>query len=323
VCYCSSRSPVLSHDMTDAASRPTIAVIVPTRDRPEMLRRALDAILSQAYPGVVRVLVVFDQTEPDDALASDDPLRTVRVLRNTRVAGLPGARNSGIAACGADAEFVAFCDDDDIWLPGKLAAQVDHLVQAPDVGLCTTGILIDFDGNLSSRPSPVTELSVDRLLRDRTTEAHPSTFLFRRTALDAVGLVDEQIPGGYSEDYDFLLRVAKFGRISCLRQPLVRVRWGRTSYFAARWQTIVDAQRYLLAKHPEFESDRRAVARIRGQISFALAALGERRLAVREIGRVIRYWPLEKRWAVAGLVALKLLSADRALAIAHRAGRGI
>lgn len=303
-------------------SLPDVAVVVPTHDRPEMLRRALDAILAQDYDGSIDVVVVFDRTEPDESLVSDTPGRTVRVIRNVRSPGLPGGRNSGIAAC-TEADFVAFCDDDDVWMPGKLAAQIDAMVDRPDVWLTTTGIVIDFDGERTDRPSPAPELTVASLVRDRTTEAHPSTFVFRRDALDSVGDVDEVIPGGYSEDYDFLLRVAKGGRIVCLTEPLAVIRWGRTSYFATRWRTIVDAQRYLLDKHPEFADDRRAEARIRGQIAFALAALGERRAAFREIGRTAARWPLEKRWPVAAAVSLKLVSADRALELAHRFGRGI
>ncbi|GAA3112086.1 hypothetical protein GCM10020001_033550 [Nonomuraea salmonea] len=51
-----------------------------------------------------------------------------RVLGNRRTSGLPGARNTGIDAC--ETELVAFCDDDDVWRPGKLAAQVEALTRA-------------------------------------------------------------------------------------------------------------------------------------------------------------------------------------------------
>lgn len=301
---------------------PRVAVIVPTHNRPELLRRSVDAILDQEYPGEIDVVVVFDRVDPDSSLELRKPLRNVRVVVNERTPGLPGARNTGIAATGG-ADYVGFCDDDDMWLPGKLAAQVTHMDAHPDVSLCTTGIVIDYEGNSSDRPSPVDELTVESLVRDRTVEAHPSSFLFRSSDLGRIGDVDEEIPGGYSEDYDLLLRTAKVGTISCLPAPFVVVRWGRTSYFATRWRMIVDAQRYLMAKHPEFTTDRRAEARLRGQIAFALAALGERRESAREIGHVLRRWPLEKRWPVAGLVALKLMSPERTLELAHRAGRGI
>ncbi len=306
----------------DVAPSPDVAVIIPTHDRPELLRRTIGAVLDQDYDGRIAVIVVFDRAEPDETLVRDDGLRSVRVAANSRTPGLPGGRNTGIALRG-DAEFVAFCDDDDTWLPGKLRAQIDHLVTHPDVVLCTTGIVIDFEGEGSPRPSPSSELTVESLVQNRTTEAHPSTFVFRASALDEIGEVDEAIPGGYSEDYDFLLRTAALGRISCLTEPLVNIHWGRTSYFATRWRMIVDAQRYLLDKHPEFADHRKGEARIRGQIAFALAALGERREAFREVGRVLRRSPLEKRWPLAAVVATGLVSADRALEVAHRFGRGI
>jgi glycosyltransferase involved in cell wall biosynthesis len=301
---------------------PSIAVVIPTHDRPELLRRAIAAVVGQEYDGRIDVIVVYDRAEPDRSLEQLDGPRTIRVTRNTRTPGLPGGRNTGIAMRG-DADYVAFCDDDDMWLPGKLARQVEHMEAHDDVVLCTTGIVIDFDGEQSERPSPFEELTVESLVHDRTTEAHPSTFLFRSPALDRIGEVDEVIPGGYSEDYDYLLRTAKTGRISCLAEPLVSIRWGRTSYFATKWRTIVDAQRYLMDKHPEFGEHRRAEARLRGQVAFALAALGERRSAFREIAAVVSTWPVERRWPVAALVALRVVSADRALELAHRLGRGI
>jgi glycosyltransferase involved in cell wall biosynthesis len=312
-------------DTDSSAAAPSgaqsVSVVIATRDRPELLRRAIAAVLAQDYDGAIDIAVVFDQTEPDQSLVQTGDRRSVAVMANTNTPGLPGGRNTGIKA--TSGELIAFCDDDDEWLPGKLAAQAAVFAQRPDVTFCTTGIVIDFDGTRTDRPSQVDELTVELLVHDRLTEAHPSSFVFRRSIIDRIGLVDEVIPGGYSEDYDFLIRAARDGRIVCLRTPLVSIKWGRTSYFATRWRMIVDAQRYLMNKHPEFRQHRRAEARIRGQIAFALAALGERRAALAEIGRTIWRWPLEKRWPVALLVTGRIVSADRALEIAHKTGRGI
>src|SRR5262245_50234743 len=95
---------------------PTVGVVLPTHNRPALMRRALAAILGQDYPGPMRVLVVYDRAEPDLTLATGG-VRPVSVITNTRTPGLSGARNTGILAM--ETEFVAFCDDDDAWAPEK------------------------------------------------------------------------------------------------------------------------------------------------------------------------------------------------------------
>src|SRR5690242_7339483 len=98
---------------------PSVGVVIPTRNRPAQVRQAIASVREQDYPGDVTIVVVYDGTEPDETLADGD---RVFVLSNDRKPGLAGARNCGILAVQAD--FVAFCDDDDRWLPGKLLAQV-------------------------------------------------------------------------------------------------------------------------------------------------------------------------------------------------------
>ncbi len=302
-------------------TQPHVSVVIATKNRPELLRVALDAIIGQEYAGMIDVLIAYDGTDPDHSLEMETANRIVRVMQNLRTPGLPGGRNTGIER--ATGDYIAFCDDDDRWLPGKLAAQVEYLERHPSINLCTTGIVIDFEGEQTPRPSQHGNLTVEMLIHDRLTEAHPSTFVFRRGLTEQIGVVDEVIPGGYSEDYDFLLRAARVSPVGCIIPPYVSVRWGRSSYFTTRWLTIVDAQRYMMAHHPEFAQHRRADARMSGQIAFALAALGRRREAAQTIGHVLRRWPFEKRWPVAAAVTMKVVSAERALEFAHKVGRGI
>ena len=93
-------------------NHPTVSVVIATRNRPEMLRSAIQAVMEQSYPGRIECVVVFDRTEPDLSLRRDDGSRQVVVVENSRVGGLAGARNAGILA--STGELVAFCDDDDV-----------------------------------------------------------------------------------------------------------------------------------------------------------------------------------------------------------------
>lgn len=301
---------------------PSVSVVVPTRDRPELLRAALDAILGQDYPGAIEAVVVYDQSEPDRSLETDDGHRRVRVITNTRTPGLAGARNTGILA--ATGELVAFCDDDDEWLPGKLAAQVAVLMSTPDGEFVSCGIRVSYDDRTVDRPLPLRRVPLAALLRDRMTELHPSTFLMRRDALvGGFGLVDEEIPGSYAEDYEFLLRAARSAPLINLPTPYVLVRWHKRSYFAQRWETISTALQWLLGRYPEFATVPHGEARVAGQIAFAQAAMGNRRDAMRWARRTLARNPREPRAYLALAVASRAVHPDRVLRTLHKRGRGI
>ncbi len=296
-----------------------VDVVVATKNRPELLRLALQGILGQDHDGPITCHVVFDQCDPDHDVAQERPGRTVRVHVNSRRPGLAGARNTGILA--GTAPFVAFCDDDDVWLPPKLSSQLSRM-DAEHAATSVTGITVDYaDRSVDRIPKPE-ELELAHLVRHRVMAAHPSSVVVRRNDLvGPIGLVDEQIPGSYGEDFDWLLRAASAGTISVVPRPLVRVRWGG-SQFSRQWQTIVDAIDYGLAKHVAFHADPRALGRLYGRRAFALAAMG-RPEARRAILRTIRVAPLEPRAYLAAAVALRLVTADRLLHEAHLRGHGI
>ena len=302
-----------------AGGWPAISVVVATRHRPELLLSAVTSILGQSYPGELECLVVFDQSQPEPLPTEVLPGRQLRVLSNTRTAGLAGARNAGITA--AVGTVIAFCDDDDAWQPDKLTCQVELLRRsAADFVAC--GVRIRYSDHAVVRmPPPRTGFA--QLLSDRVTALHPSTFVIRRSALDDIGLVDEEIPGSYGEDYDLLLRAARRAPVLAVQQPLVDVFWHEQSFFAERWQTISDALRYILAKYPALRADRAGRARIDGQIAFAEAALARRREACRFSWQALRGNPAERRAYLALAVAAGVIPATSIVRAANRRGHGI
>lgn len=305
-----------------SAEQPTVAVVIATRNRPEMVREAVAAVRAQEYDGIVRTVVVHDQSEPDLSLVDEDPRRPVDVVGNHRREGLPGARNTGIELAGT--EFVAFCDDDDLWLPGKLAAQVRALVDQPDAVLATCGIRVQYDGEHHDRVLDLAQVPFDELLADRHTELHPSGFLLRRASLlGSTGLVDEDLPGGFGEDYELLLRCAREHPVVNIVKPLVVVRWGAQSFFFRRWETMAAGLTWMLERYPEFERVPHGSARLRGQIAFAHAAMGHRREALTWARGAIRRNAREPRAYLALAVASRAVSPHRVMEALHRRGRGI
>lgn len=303
------------------AASPPVAVVVATRDRPGLLERAVRAISRQDYAGDIECVVVFDQSPPRelDAGAELPSGRSVRVLSNTRSPGLAGARNTGMLA--TLAPFLAFCDDDDAWAPDKVARQIELLNQT-GAAFTATGLRIHHGDRLNVRIPPARVEFAD-LVRDRVGALHPSTFLFRRSLADEIGLVDEAIPGSYGEDYDWLLRSARSQPIVSVTEPLADVYWHKQSFFAERWATVTAALSYMLDKYPELRADDAGRARIQGQIAFAQAAQAQRSSALRTGWHAIRGNPRERRAYLAMAVASGLVSASAIVRLANGRGRGI
>lgn len=297
-------------------------MVIPTRDRPQLVRGAIEAVIAQDYAGPVRVIVVYDGTDPEAGLARSLPGREVEVVVNSRAAGLAGARNCGIEAL--DTPLVAFCDDDDEWLAGKLSAQVEALRARPAAQFCACSILVEFDGKLSPRLAHCDTVRHEDLLRSRMAMLHSSTFLIRREALVTdIGLVDEAIPGGQNEDWDLLLRASARHPIVHVDRPLVLVRWGRTSFFSRQWETKIASLEWMLRRHPDIAGQPIGAARVYGQLAFAYACLGDRRAARRWAGRSLRRRPREWRAGVALLVSTGAVSGETVLRVLHRYGRGV
>jgi len=113
---------------------PIVSVVIPTRNRPAWLKVAVESVLAQTMTDFEIVITLNGATsetiEMAKRLAADPRVKVIE----TGVLTVPGARNSGMAA--AQGEWIAFLDDDDIWLPRKLEMQLDA-ARAAGAGVVT------------------------------------------------------------------------------------------------------------------------------------------------------------------------------------------
>lgn len=305
------------------STAPPVSVVVPTHRRPEMMRLAVQSVLAQDYAGDIEVLVVFDACPVELPDLEPGEGRSVRGLDNERTPGLAGARNTGIMA--AQHQHVAFLDDDDAWLPAKLTAQMPLFETHPDVALVCSGMRVVHGGRSTHvRLAPDEDVVHDDLIADRIAALHSSSFVFRRDVLvDDVGLIDEDLPGSYGEDYDVLLRTARVGSIRVVNDPLIAVRWTGQSYFYGQWSMYAAALTYLLDQHPEFEGNPRAMSRIQSQIAFALASSGQRQASRAWARRALSDRRRNARAWLALAVSYRLASPAVIARTANVLGRGI
>lgn len=308
---------------TRARDWPLVSVVLPTRGRPAQIRDAIAGVVGQTYPGEIECIVVHDQEPADPELARrGGPRRTVRVTVNTRKPGLAGARNTGVNL--ASGCYIGGCDDDDVWHPAKLELQVGRLLGDPGLLAVGSGMrLLLPGGKAASWPGRAELISYRLLLRNRVKEPHSSTLVMRREAFTLAGLYDEELPGGYAEDYDWALRLARAGQVGTVTQPLADIRKDAQSWYLGAMENTAAGLEYLLAKHPDFTTSPRGHARMLGQIAFARSVLGQRRLALRYVLAALRRWPASPHAGIALAHIVTAIDPGHLRRAARRLGRGM
>lgn len=297
-----------------------LTAVISTHARPVEVRHAIDAVRAQRFDGRIETIVVYDKAEPDESLNSDDPDRPVRVVPNHNASGLPGSRNTGAEL--AQAPVIGFCDDDDVWHPDKVAKQLAEL-ERTGLDTCITGIDVVTAGERVPRVGEEPQLRLEHFLLSRRLEAHMSCTVVRKEAFfGPIGRVQEDIPGGCAEDYDWILRAARHGPVAVVREPLVDIRWAG-SHFRTKWPDWEGAHRFVLARFPEFDEVPTGKARIEGQLAFAIAAQGRRGEALRHVGTTLKWNWKEPRAYLALAVASGLVGSDRIVTELNKRGRGI
>jgi glycosyltransferase involved in cell wall biosynthesis len=303
---------------------PLVTVILPTRGRPELVRETLASVVAQDYPGAMQILVIHDQEPPDPSLAEGaTDQRAITVLENdAHHPGLAGARNTGLGH--ARGAFVATCDDDDLWHPDKLRRQVEFLGANPDCLIVGSGIrLLMPEDKIVEWPGRAERIELSTLLRNRVKELHSSTLVMRADTFAKAGAYDETLPRGYAEDYDFVLKVARVGRIGIVTEPLADIRKNVQSWFRERAENTASALENMLVLHPELKTSRRGYARILGQIAFARSSMGQRRRALRIVGHALVQWPFAPHAYLALFQITTGADPQRVLKLARVFGRGL
>lgn len=166
-----------------------VSVVIPTRNRTQMLASAMQSVFNQR--GVDLELIVVDEASTDDTSAmlagvTDDRLR---VLRHDAPKGVSAARNAGIAI--ARGRWLGMLDDDDLWRPDKLAGQVAAAQRAGTEWVYSSVMQFLPDLSIwmwSGAPDPA--VVQRRLPHDNVVPGGASSALALREAVVAVGGFD-------------------------------------------------------------------------------------------------------------------------------------
>ncbi len=201
-----------------AAAR--VSVVVPTKDRAALLQQALASIRAVEGPDLAIELIVADNGSSDGSrdVAAGFGAAWVQTL----VPGASAARNAGIEA--ATGEFIAFLDDDDVWLPGHIRPHVQLMRDDPSLG-AVIGQVCNASNDLSScsEPWPASAAAPQQMFK-RMLGFYPQigATVVRSAVARQVGPFDPALAS--DEDWDWHLRLALATRVGFVAQPCVLFR---------------------------------------------------------------------------------------------------
>jgi GT2 family glycosyltransferase len=288
---------------------PLVSVVVPSHNRARLLTRTLRSILAQ-HMGDLEVVVVDDGSVDDTAAvaAAADP--RVLVLRNREPVGVSAARNRGIAA--ARGEWVAFCDDDDLWSPDKLARQLVALERARADWVYAGDVNVDDRLRVLSGGRPPDPGAVVALLpRWNPIASGGSNVVVRSALLTAVGGFDTELRR--TEDWDLWIRLARTGPPAWVCEPLVAYRFHAGNVAADPREMVVEARR-LAARHA-IPVDMAAMHR---RTAWAALRGGRRLLAVRHYAHAVARGDLRSLGRAAVALVHPAVGSDRLFGLLDR-----
>jgi glycosyltransferase involved in cell wall biosynthesis len=228
-----------------AMPAPEVSVVIPTRNRWELLsRHALASALGQV--DVELEVIVVDDASDDGSEerleAVSDP--RVRMIFREEQGGQAVALNEGIEAARGD--WIAFLDDDDVWSPRKLSAQLGATTPAAAF-VYGSMVAVDASGRvLETVPTPP-PAELRQLLRRHNVLRCPSSVMARTAFVRKIGGLDETL--NELTDWDFFIRLADAGRCAACEEIVVGYLVHPQNRRLRQDSDVETEFRYLAAKH--------------------------------------------------------------------------
>jgi len=189
---------------------PQISVVIPTYNRAQVVRNAIESVLAQTRPAA-EIIVVDDGSKDDtrEVLASYG--NRIKAISQEN-GGLSAARNTGIRA--ASSEWVAFLDDDDAHVPERLAIAAETIAIHPDIDVhATNTALVNSDGSELDMFAMRGRHATEHMRLERPLEwvlngcFFAQTLVVRKTAVVEAGMFRKT----FYEDMDLFVRLAARG----------------------------------------------------------------------------------------------------------------
>ena len=273
---------------------PKVSVIIPTYNRSQFLKVAISSVLNQTFQDYEIIIIDDASTDKTQEVVAGFEEKRIKYIRQIQNKGEAVTRNTGIQ--NSEGEYIAFLDDDDEWLPKKLALQVKILENSPPrTGLIYTATFL-YD-NINNK------LVEDRLrfsshrgnvyhaLMKRNFVGAASSVLIKRKCVEKIGLFDTAI--AYGLDYDYWIRISKQFDFDCIAESLVKYRI-HNSRLSSNIELRAQGAQDLAKKYGKTIISNKYWRSIYIDLGVTLCNKGEMRKGINALLRSIWYYPLKK-----------------------------
>lgn len=278
----------------------SVTIVIPTRDRPELLVRAIASARAQTHPSVEIIVVDDGSATP----VSQEP--GVRYFRNDVSRGVSAARNQGLAA--ATGAWIAFLDDDDMLLPGFVEASLARAISSnlpTPVSVHSTIEVVDLAGQRRELRRPVT---VSRGQSFFASDDEHTYFAFGNSLFMPVAVVrsingwDERLRAWEVED--FFIRLTQASSIDALDEVCYRLHDHRGPHLSADDTAMVTGALLTMQTHAaDLEMHRGRLARYQASLGWIHLRNGRVTDATQAFWSSFRLRPRFPRRPVAWLAA--------------------
>jgi len=196
--------------------------MVLTYNRANLLKETIDSILNQTIEDFEVIIVDNYSMDSTEQVVKSFTDKRIKYFKNENHGQLSVNRNYAIKK--SIGEYIAICDDDDLWLSNKLEKQLSEFDKYKDIGLiCTNGYTFnESNEELKIGKSINSKINFKDLLFENIITC--SSILVKKNVLDDVGIFDESLEIATVEDYELWLRIAKKYTIKYLGVPLIKYR---------------------------------------------------------------------------------------------------
>lgn len=203
---------------THVVKQTGVSVIIPTNRGGPYLRQAVESVRRQTVP--VEQIILVDDGSPEPGLSAVADELGLTYVRQP-ASGISTARNTGVEA--ASGHWIAFLDDDDVWHPERIEAQLRKLdTVSGAVGSHTGGWFMDADGVRFGEDWGAPQGTASDYISVRVVPPRITTVLVRRDAYREVGGCDPAMEP--AEDNELILRLLLTGPFAAVDRPLVGYR---------------------------------------------------------------------------------------------------